>query len=216
MAIDQYTGDTIRNIDELISATDMDIDGISVDFYNHANNKDILVRPAEGGVTESDVMSLSDGEPSEDGLDSTVNPALVDAFNAILSLDSSYDFEQCEDMLGASDIGVMFTLPTAFISGLTENRALSAVMDVLNDPNLDTDNVEVVLVGDHGEPYEFEWCETVTDDDIMGMYDLEDPDIAENDDVDTLREAVQDVVDLNVPYAPYGYAVTVDFNDLSF
>lgn len=216
MAIDQYTGDTIRNIDELISATDMDIDGISVDFYNHANNKDILVRLAEGGVTESDVMSLSDGEPSEDGLDSTVNPALVDAFNAILSLDSSYDFEQCEDMLGASDIGVMFTLPTAFISGLTENRALSAVMDVLNDPNLDTDNVEVVLVGDHGEPYEFEWCETVTDDDIMGMYDLEDPDIAENDDVDTLREAVQDVVDLNVPYAPYGYAVTVDFNDLSF
>ena len=216
MAIDQYTGDTIRNIDELISATDMDIDGISVDFYNHANDKDILVRPTEGGVTESDVMSLSDGEPSENGLDSTVSPALVDAFNAILSLDSSYDFEQCEDMLGASDIGVMFTLPTAFISGLTENRALSAVMDVLNDPNLDTDNVEVVLVGDHGEPYEFEWCETVTDDDIMGMYDLEDPDIAENDDVDTLREAVQDVVDLNVPYAPYGYAVTVDFNDLSF
>lgn len=216
MAIDEYTGDIIRKIDVLITATDMDIDAISVDFYNHANNKDTLVRPTEGGVTESDVMSLSDGEPSEDGLDSTVNPALVDAFNAILSLDPSYDFEQCEDMRGASDIGVVFTLPTAFISGLTENLALSAVMDVLNDPNIDTDNVEVGLVGDNGEPYEFGWCETVTDDDIMGMYDLEDPDIAENDDVDTLREAVQDVVDLNTPYAPYGYAVTVDLNDISF
>ena len=216
MAIDEYTGDALKAISYLIDETDMDIDGISVDFYNHANDKDILVRPTEGGVTESDVMALSDGEPSEDGLDSTVNPALVDAFNAILSLDSSYDFEQCEDMLGASDIGVMFTLPTAFISGLTENLALSAVMDVLNDPNIDTDNVEVVLVGENGEPYEFEWCETVTDDDIMGMYDLEDPDIAENDDVDTLREAVQDVVDLNTPYAPYGYSVAVELNDISF
>ena len=113
MAIDEYTGDALKTIGYLIDETDMETDQIVVSFYNHANDKSFEVGPGDGLVTENDVMSLSDGEPSEDGLGSTVNPALVDAFNAILSLDSSYDFEQCEDMLGASDIGVMFMVPSA-------------------------------------------------------------------------------------------------------
>ena len=216
MAIDEYTGDALKTIGYLIDETDMDIDQISVDFYNHANNKDILVRPTEGGVTESDVMSLSDGEPSEDGLDSTVNPALVDAFNAILSLDSSYDFEQCEDMLGASDIGVMFLVPSANLSGRTAERSLDAVMSVINDPNIDTGEIGVTLYDWDGYNYDFRYGDRVTDEDIEAMYDMESPEVTDGDyTVDSLREMVQEVVDLETPYAPLGYSVTVDLNDLS-
>lgn len=216
MAFDEYTGGILEKIGYLIDETDMEVDQINVSFYNRANGKSIETGVTDPPITERDVMSLSDGEPSEHGLDSTVSPALVDAFNAVLSLDSTYDFEACEDMVGADDISVMFMVPLANISGRTPKQSLDAVMDVLNDPDIDTDNVEVTIYDDSGYSFEFGWCERVTDEAIDGMYDLEDPDVVENDTVDTLREAVQEVVNLETPYAPYGYAVTVDLNDISF
>ena len=217
MAIDEYTGDALKTIGYLIDETDMETDQIVVSFYNHANDKSFEVGPGDGLVTENDVMSLSDGEPSEDGLDSTVNPALVDAFNAILSLDSSYDFEQCEDMLGASDIGVMFMVPSANISGRTPELSLDAVMSVINDPNIDTDEIGVTLYDWDGYSYDFRYGDRVTDEDIEAMYDMESPEVTDGDyTVDSLREMVQEVVDLETPYAPLGYSVTVDLNDLSF
>ena len=217
MAIDEYTGDALKTIGYLIDETDMETDQIVVSFYNHANDKSFEVGPGDGLVTENDVMSLSDGEPSEDGLDSTVNPALVDAFNAILSLDSSYDFEQCEDMLGASDIGVMFMVPSANLSGRTAELSLDAVMSVINDPNIDTDEIGVTLYDWDGYSYDFRYGDRVTDEDIEAMYDMESPEVTDEDyTVDSLREMVQEVVDLETPYAPLGYSVTVDLNDLSF
>ena len=217
MAIDEYTGDALKTIGYLIDETDMETDQIVVSFYNHANDKSFEVGPGDGLVTENDVMSLSDGEPSEDGLDSTVNPALVDAFNAILSLDSSYDFEQCEDMLGASDIGVMFLVPSANISGRTPELSLDAVMSVINDPNIDTDEIGVTLYDWDGYNYDFRYGDRVTDEDIEAMYDMESPEVTDGDyTVDSLREMIQEVVDLETPYAPLGYSVTVDLNDLSF
>ena len=217
MAIDEYTGDALKTIGYLIDETDMETDQIVVSFYNHANNKSFEVGQGDGLVTENDVMSLSDGEPSDDGLDSTVNPALVDAFNAILSLDSSYDFEQCEDMLGASDIGVMFMVPSANISGRTPELSLDAVMSVINDPNIDTDEIGVTLYDWDGYSYDFRYGDRVTDEDIEAMYDMESPEVTDGDyTVDSLREMVQEVVDLETPYAPLGYSVTVDLNDLSF
>lgn len=217
MAIDEYTGDALKTIGYLIDETDMETDQIVVSFYNHANDKSFEVGQGDGLVTENDVMSLSDGEPSEDGLDSTVNPALVDAFNAILSLDSSYDFEQCEDMLGASDIGVMFLVPSTNISGRTAERSLDAVMSVINDPNIDTDEIGVTLYDWDGYNYDFRYAERVTDEDVEAMYDMESPEVTDGDyTVDSLREMIQEVVDLETPYAPLGYSVTVDLNDLSF
>lgn len=217
MAIDEYTGDALKTIGYLIDETDMETDQIVVSFYNHANRKSFEVGQGDGLVTENDVMSLSDGEPSEDGLDSTVNPALVDAFNAILSLDYSYDFEQCEDMLGASDIGVMFLVPSANLSGRTPERSLDAVMSVINDPNIDTDEIGVTLYDWDGYNYDFRYGDRVTDEDVEAMYDMESPEVTDGDyTVDSLREMIQEVVDLETPYAPLGYSVTVDLNDLSF
>ena len=217
MAIDEYTGDALKTIGYLITATDMETDQIVVSFYNHANDKSFEVGQGDGLVTENDVMSLSDGGPSDDGLDSTVNPALVDAFNAILSLDSSYDFEQCEDMLGASNIGVMFLVPSTNISGRTPERSLDAVMSVINDPNIDTGEIGVTLYDWDGYNYDFRYGDRVTDEDVKAMYDMESPEVTDGDyTVDSLREMIQEVVDLETPYAPLGYSVTVDLNDLSF
>ena len=217
MAINEYTGDALKTIGYLIDETDMETDQIVVSFYNHANDKSFEVGPGDGLVTENGVMSLSDGEPSEDGLDSTVNPALVDAFNAILSLDYSYDFEQCEDMLGASDIGVMFMVPPANLSGRTAELSLDAVMSVINDPNIDADEIGVTLYDWDGYNYDFRYGDRVTDEDIEAMYDMESPEVTDGDyTVDSLREMIQEVVDLETPYAPLGYSVTVDLNDLSF
>lgn len=217
MAIDEYTGDALNRISYLIDETDMETDLIVVSFYNHANNKSFEVGQDDGSVTENDVMSLSDGEPSEDGLDSTVNPALADAFNAILSLDSSYDFKQCESMLGASDIGVMFLVPSANVSGRTPELSLDAITSVINDPNIDTDEIGVTLYDWDGYNYDFRYGERVTDEDIEVMYDMESPEVTDGGyTVDSLREVVQEVVDLETPYAPLGYSVAVEMYDISF
>ena len=211
MAIDEYTGDALAKIDDLIDATGMDRDEVVVGFANTGNGRYVQTSVGGRAVTENDVMELSDGEPSEDGLNSTVSPALADAFNAVASLDASYDFSQCEGMPGASDIRVAFSFPDFAI----DDGSLDDVQSVLIDGNIGIDHLAVVIYDEDGYPFSFDWGEKVDDRAIEGMYDLDWPEL-EGWTVDSLRDAVQEAVNLETAYAPLGYRVYLGPFEVSF
>lgn len=211
MAIDEYTGDALAKIGDLIDATGMDRDEVVVGFANTGNGRYVQTSVGGRAVTENDVMELSDGEPSEDGLNSTVSPALADAFNAVASLDASYDFSQCEDMPGAFDIRVAFSFPDFAI----DDGSLDDVQSILIDGNIGIDHLAVVIYDEDGYPFSFDWGEKVDDRAIEGMYDLDWPEL-EGWTVDSLRDAVQEAVNLETAYAPLGYRVYLGPFEVSF
>ena len=175
---------------DVIRTCDVDAENVSIDVYDRETS------------TDGDYM-LGDS-PSDSDAKQLNMP--VDALSAIVSLDPDYDYP--ED----GNISVDVELGQALVTVNDPDDALAAVRAILdNDWMYDSANVQVIVTDqDSGRSATFDYGETITEDEVGELYDVD-----ELDDYDEVEEQLQDVVNLDGYELPGNMLISVDLDRIT-
>lgn len=193
---------------DVIRTCDVDVENVLIDVYDRE--------------TSTDGEYMFGDSPSDSDAKSFNTP--VDALTAIVSLDTDYDYS------GVEGVTVDVELGQALVTASDPDDALAAVRAILdNDWMYDSANIQVIVTDqDSGRSATFDYGETITEDDVMELYDwLEDEDGDEDRskvvtidgvvlvDYGDAEDALQRVVNLDDYELPGNMLVSVDLGRIT-